>query len=221
VEGNTHPDLGRCECWDRERDRCREHIDRSIHGHRVGGRITGWATEATPEALFELFRDWQRTQTQSSATALRVELVDRRAVVEQQQELDFLLAQMASSWLLSFRLGARVTGSVIAHPFPTGSTCVQYFRCGPHSGARGVPRPLPPRSGGGGWTSKRSTPGPRSRHSHSMSANASEKLLVKETKRRFRPKGMVMVKFDHHQGNPMLAGSSQTSVVFDSVSLPA
>ena len=25
----------------------------------------------TPEALFELFRDWQRTQTQSSVTALR------------------------------------------------------------------------------------------------------------------------------------------------------
>ena len=33
--------------------------------------MTGWATEATPEALFGLFRDWQRTQTQSSATALR------------------------------------------------------------------------------------------------------------------------------------------------------
>jgi hypothetical protein len=33
--------------------------------------ITGRATEATPEALFGLFRDWQRTQTQSSATALR------------------------------------------------------------------------------------------------------------------------------------------------------
>jgi hypothetical protein len=25
----------------------------------------------TPEALYELFRDWQRTQTQSSVTALR------------------------------------------------------------------------------------------------------------------------------------------------------
>ena len=34
-------------------------------------QITGWATEATPEALFGLFRDWQRTQTQSSATAPR------------------------------------------------------------------------------------------------------------------------------------------------------
>jgi hypothetical protein len=33
-------------------------------------QITARATEATPEALFELFRDWQRTQTQSSATAL-------------------------------------------------------------------------------------------------------------------------------------------------------
>src|SRR5580698_4892466 len=29
------------------------------------------ATEETPEALFALFRDWQRTQTQSSATVLR------------------------------------------------------------------------------------------------------------------------------------------------------
>jgi hypothetical protein len=34
-------------------------------------QVTGWATEATPEALFVLFRDWQRTQTQSSAMALR------------------------------------------------------------------------------------------------------------------------------------------------------
>ena len=34
-------------------------------------QITGWATEATPEALFVLFRDWQRIQTQSSATAPR------------------------------------------------------------------------------------------------------------------------------------------------------
>jgi hypothetical protein len=34
-------------------------------------QVTARATEATtPEALFELFRDWQRTQTQSSATAL-------------------------------------------------------------------------------------------------------------------------------------------------------
>ena len=31
--------------------------------------MTGRATEATPEALFGLFRDWQRSQTQSSATA--------------------------------------------------------------------------------------------------------------------------------------------------------
>jgi len=29
------------------------------------------ATEATLEALFELFRDWQRTQTQSSVLTLR------------------------------------------------------------------------------------------------------------------------------------------------------
>ena len=34
-------------------------------------QITGWATEATPEALFGLFRDSQRTHTQFSATALR------------------------------------------------------------------------------------------------------------------------------------------------------
>ena len=27
--------------------------------------------DRTPEALYELFRDWQRTQTQSSVTALR------------------------------------------------------------------------------------------------------------------------------------------------------
>jgi hypothetical protein len=27
--------------------------------------------DQTPEALYELFRDWQRTQTQSSVTALR------------------------------------------------------------------------------------------------------------------------------------------------------
>jgi hypothetical protein len=33
--------------------------------------MTGRATEATPEALFVLFRDWQRIQTQSSATAPR------------------------------------------------------------------------------------------------------------------------------------------------------
>jgi hypothetical protein len=33
--------------------------------------MTAWAREATPEALFVLFRDWQRTQTQSSAIALR------------------------------------------------------------------------------------------------------------------------------------------------------
>jgi hypothetical protein len=33
--------------------------------------LTGWATKATSEAPFGLFRDWQRTQTRSSATALR------------------------------------------------------------------------------------------------------------------------------------------------------
>ena len=32
--------------------------------------MTGWATEATPEAPFGLFRDWQRTQTQSSVRTL-------------------------------------------------------------------------------------------------------------------------------------------------------
>jgi hypothetical protein len=44
-------------------------------------QITGWATGTTPEALFELFRDWQRTQTQSSATApseRRSQLASRR-----------------------------------------------------------------------------------------------------------------------------------------------
>jgi transposase len=48
---------------------------KSIRIHRCAGcqvaQITGRATEATPEALFGLFRDWQRTQTQSSATAQR------------------------------------------------------------------------------------------------------------------------------------------------------
>src|SRR5258708_28793358 len=34
-------------------------------------QMTGWATEATPEAPFGLFRDWQRTQTQSSVRTLR------------------------------------------------------------------------------------------------------------------------------------------------------
>jgi hypothetical protein len=34
-----------------------------------GPQVTARATEATLEALFGLFRDWQRTQTQSSATA--------------------------------------------------------------------------------------------------------------------------------------------------------
>ena len=34
-------------------------------------QLADWATEATPEAPFGLFRDWQRTQTQSSVTALR------------------------------------------------------------------------------------------------------------------------------------------------------
>src|SRR5580700_7072181 len=34
-------------------------------------QMTGRATEATPEALFVLFRDWQRIQTQSSAPAPR------------------------------------------------------------------------------------------------------------------------------------------------------
>ena len=33
--------------------------------------MTGRATKATSEALHGLFRDWQRTQTQSSVTALR------------------------------------------------------------------------------------------------------------------------------------------------------
>lgn len=32
-------------------------------------QVTGRATEATPEALYGLFRDWQRTQTQSSVIA--------------------------------------------------------------------------------------------------------------------------------------------------------
>ena len=34
-------------------------------------QLTAWAKKVTSEAPFELFRDWQRTQTQSSATALR------------------------------------------------------------------------------------------------------------------------------------------------------
>jgi hypothetical protein len=33
-------------------------------------QVTPRASGATPEALFGLFRDWQRTQTQSSVTAL-------------------------------------------------------------------------------------------------------------------------------------------------------
>jgi len=33
-------------------------------------QMTGWATEATPEAPIGLFRDWQRTQTQSSVRTL-------------------------------------------------------------------------------------------------------------------------------------------------------
>src|SRR5271163_2347286 len=36
-----------------------------------GSAVADWATEQIPEAHYELFRDWQRTQTQSSATALR------------------------------------------------------------------------------------------------------------------------------------------------------
>jgi len=32
--------------------------------------VTAWAREATPEALFGLFRDWQGTQTQSSVRTL-------------------------------------------------------------------------------------------------------------------------------------------------------
>jgi hypothetical protein len=32
--------------------------------------MTGWAKETSPEALSGLFRDWQRTQTQSSVTVL-------------------------------------------------------------------------------------------------------------------------------------------------------
>jgi len=33
-------------------------------------QVTGRAMEATPEALYELFRDWQWTQTQSSVRTL-------------------------------------------------------------------------------------------------------------------------------------------------------
>ena len=36
-----------------------------------GPAVADWATEQIPEAHYELFRDWQRTQTQSSATTLR------------------------------------------------------------------------------------------------------------------------------------------------------
>jgi hypothetical protein len=43
--------------------------------HERAGRqvppIADWAKDQTPEAHYELFRDWQRTQTQSSVTALR------------------------------------------------------------------------------------------------------------------------------------------------------
>ena len=48
---------------------------KNIRIYRCAGcqvpQITAWATEATPEALFGLFRDWQRTQTQSSVRTLR------------------------------------------------------------------------------------------------------------------------------------------------------
>ena len=46
----------------------RDHTARRLPGSAVCRLSDG---DQTPEALFELFQDWQRTQTQSSVTALR------------------------------------------------------------------------------------------------------------------------------------------------------
>ena len=53
--------------------------------------------DQTPEAPFELFRDWQRTQTQSSVTALRS--------LRQQMDVWFCLKQEPSAERHSLRSG--------------------------------------------------------------------------------------------------------------------
>src|SRR5258705_10632601 len=50
------------------RKRLRDYTARRLPGPAVCRLSEG---DQTPEAPFELFRDWQRTQTQSSVTALR------------------------------------------------------------------------------------------------------------------------------------------------------
>ena len=64
----------------------------------AGGRLS--EGDQTPEAPYESFRDWQRTHTQSSVTALRSprQLMDVRFCTEQEPTAERHTLRVGSSW---------------------------------------------------------------------------------------------------------------------------